>query len=298
MILVGDERQIESIRFGSWFSLVKRFLPKKCIHEFANPWRATNNDLSKLWDSVRNLAGDTEEILSSCYMTSKLDETVLSRNADDEILLCLSYGGLYGINNMNRLLQAANPNRPCKWNLHVYKVGDPVLFNESSRFYPLLYNNMKGRIEEIDDRKDGVMTFTVTVDATMSEMSTRSFEGLEFLGYKDGMPLLRFSVKEPSDQDEEQIDDEAVIPFQVAYAVSIHKAQGLEYSSVKLVLTKDAESRITHNIFYTAITRARETLRIYWSPESQKKIISGFVLASKNKDASLLSNRRGLKLLQ
>lgn len=298
LILVGDERQIESIRFGSWFSLVKRFLPKKCIHEFANPWRATNNDLSKLWDSVRNLAGDTEEILSSCYMTSKLDETVLSRNADDEILLCLSYGGLYGINNMNRLLQAANPNRPCKWNLHVYKVGDPVLFNESSRFYPLLYNNMKGRIEEIDDRKDGVMTFTVTVDATMSEMSTRSFEGLEFLGYKDGMPLLRFSVKEPSDQDEEQIDDEAVIPFQVAYAVSIHKAQGLEYSSVKLVLTKDAESRITHNIFYTAITRARETLRIYWSPESQKKIISGFVLASKNKDASLLSNRRGLKLLQ
>ena len=50
----------------------------------------------------------------------------------------------------------------------------------------------------------------------------------------------------------------AIVPFQVAYAVSIHKAQGLEYKSVKIVITNDVEELITHNIFYTAITRAKE----------------------------------------
>jgi len=64
-----------------------------------------------------------------------------------------------------------------------------------------------------------------------------------------------------------------VIPFQVSYAVSIHKAQGLEYDSVKIVITEDIDEMITHKIFYTAITRTKNLLKIYWSPESQEKIL-------------------------
>ena len=59
-------------------------------------------------------------------------------------------------------------------------------------------------------------------------------------------------------------DEYCMAPFQVAYAVSIHKAQGLEYDSVKIVITNEAEERITHNIFYTAITRAKKKLKVYW----------------------------------
>ena len=53
------------------------------------------------------------------------------------------------------------------------------------------------------------------------------------------------------------------MPFQIAYAVSIHKAQGLEYDSVKVIITKDVDEMITHNAFYTAIlqiTRAKKAL--------------------------------------
>ena len=88
----------------------------------------------------------------------------------------------------------------------------------------------------------------------------------------------------------------SIVPFQVAYAVSIHKAQGLEYDSVKIVVTKDVENRITHNIFYTAITRARKHLVIYWSPETQNTVISGFSHDECRKDAQLISNRNNLKL--
>ncbi|MEU7713292.1 C-terminal helicase domain-containing protein [Micromonospora chalcea] len=60
------------------------------------------------------------------------------------------------------------------------------------------------------------------------------------------------------DHDTSDTDDDSLntaVPFQVAYAVSIHKAQGLEYDSVKIVTTDANEDDITHSIFYTAGTR-------------------------------------------
>ena len=74
-----------------------------------------------------------------------------------------------------------------------------------------------------------------------------------------------------------------------AYAVSIHKAQGLEYRSVKVVITNEAEEMVTHNIFYTAITRAKEKLQIYWTPEAEKNVLSGFERKDSKKDVALLS---------
>ena len=67
-----------------------------------------------------------------------------------------------------------------------------------------------------------------------------------------------------------------VIPFQLAYAISIHKAQGLEYKSVKIVIPSNNAEKITHSIFYTAITRAKEKLKIFWSAETMKNIIESF----------------------
>lgn len=34
--------------------------------------------------------------------------------------------------------------------------------------------------------------------------------------------------------------------------------------------------KITHSIFYTAITRAKEKLKIFWSAETMKSIIENF----------------------
>jgi ATP-dependent exoDNAse (exonuclease V) alpha subunit len=68
----------------------------------------------------------------------------------------------------------------------------------------------------------------------------------------------------------------SIVPFQLAYAVSIHKAQGLEYDSVKIIIPRSNSEKITHGIFYTAITRAKKKLKIYWSSETMKEIISSF----------------------
>lgn len=79
------------------------------------------------------------------------------------------------------------------------------------------------------------------------------------------------------------------------YAVSIHKSQGLEYDSVKIVIANDLEDVISHNVFYTAITRAKKQLHIYWSADTQKTIVNNILKKDANNDIgiikSLLSNK-------
>ena len=56
----------------------------------------------------------------------------------------------------------------------------------------------------------------------------------------------------------------------------MQKAQGLEYKSVKIVIPSSNAEKITHSIFYTAITRAKEKLKIFWSPETMRTIVESF----------------------
>src|SRR5690606_9650960 len=104
---------------------------------------------------------------------------------------------------------------------------------------------------------------------------------------KSGYSVIRFTVDKFKSTDDDDDDLSNSIPFQVAYAVSIHKAQGLEYSSVKIVITDEVEEMISHNIFYTAITRAKQKLKIYWTPESENKILESFKTKFNRKDYSL-----------
>ena len=52
--------------------------------------------------------------------------------------------------------------------------------------------------------------------------------------------------------------------------------QLLEYDSVKVVIPSVNTEKITKGVFYTAITRTKKKLTIYWSSEMMEAIISGF----------------------
>lgn len=56
---------------------------------------------------------------------------------------------------------------------------------------------------------------------------------------------------------------------------------------VKIVITDEVEELVTHNIFYTAITRAREKLKIYWTPEVEEKVINRIKPRDISKDVEL-----------
>lgn len=72
------------------------------------------------------------------------------------------------------------------------------------------------------------------------------------------------------------------------YQYTRHKAQGLEYKSVKIVITNEIEELISHNIFYTAITRAKEELKIYWTPETEQYVLESLKRKDNKRDAAIL----------
>ena len=56
---------------------------------------------------------------------------------------------------------------------------------------------------------------------------------------------------------------------QPAFGLTIHKSQGSEWDSVALELPSNAESRLlTRNLLYTGITRSRQILDLFGTPES------------------------------
>lgn len=290
IVLVGDIFQIESIRFGNWFETSKKFLPKNSIFELTKPYRSKNDNLLELWDKVRNIKDDISEHIQRNEYSTKLNESIFEDHKDDEIILCLNYDGLYGINNINRFLQANNPNNPIEWGSLIYKINDPVLFNETKRFGEAIYNNLKGKIVDIKI-SDKQIEFNIEIDKVVNALDTQWYD-FELVSSDNRKSIISFRVDEFPTTDEDDDSSDAIVPFQVAYAVSIHKAQGLEFNSVKIVITDEAEEQITHNIFYTAITRAKEELKIYWSPETEHKILSGLGKKNNQRDVGLLKATR------
>lgn len=297
LVLVGDIFQIESIYFGNWFSIAQKFVPATSVFELTHPYRTTNNDLLTVWDRVRKLDDAILEPLVKNGYVARLDESIFEHSDDDEIILCLNYDGLYGINNINRFLQNSNPNPTIVWGINTYKVGDPILFNESNIFSPLIHNNSKGRIVDIRPEEQQIW-FKIELEESINEIDAWGYD-FELIGESEaGKSIISFSVNRYRSTDEDDDDnDSTVVPFQVAYAVSIHKAQGLEYDSVKIVITNETEERITHNIFYTAITRAKNKLKIYWSPETEQSVLDRLEVKNSNKDAYLLAQLSALTIL-
>ncbi|WP_110457464.1 ATP-dependent DNA helicase [Shewanella algidipiscicola] len=288
IVLVGDVYQIESIQFGNWFEVIRSFIPNSSVFELTTPFRTQNNYLLDFWNKVRNIDDDLTEVMVRHGYSSILDSSIFQSQGNDEIILCLNYDGLYGINNINRFLQSSNPNQAITWGDSTYKVGDPVLFYESERFKPVIYNNLKGRIIRIEQFV-GYIQFDIELDRPLTEFDVAGNE----LDWVEGS-TVRFQVFEVKNSDDDDDSSNITIPFQVAYAVSIHKAQGLEYDSVKVVITDANEDDISHSIFYTAITRTRENLKVFWTPETQQKVIQRLQRIPRNKDVALISSRRGL----
>lgn len=291
ILLLGDIHQIESIQFGNWFSLLYHFLPEKAKTEFANPFRAASHNLPILWKEIRTNGQKIQEILEKLEVSKPLGSDIFSRRFDDEIVLCLNYDGLYGINNINNYLQKRNTNKPYYWKQYTFKVDDPVLFIETFRFGNTLFNNLKGSIKAIAIDKNNDIQFEILIDRALNPF--HSYPGITIIeSFPDGKTLISIKVRSARAEDyDNDMTEDCQIPFQIAYAVSIHKAQGLEYDSVKIVITNEVEELITHNIFYTSVTRAKKVLTIYWSPETEKKIIGSLSFNDAETDSNILKAR-------
>ena len=276
IVMAGDIYQIESIDFGNWFAYAKNLIANNSKVELINNWRTELPNLQNLWDEVRNKGIHIVDMLViDGPFSEEITEKLFEDRKKDEVVLCLNYDGRFGLNNINNYFQDANEHDENYWHDWKYKVGDPILFNESKRF-PKLYNNLKGVIADIERNVDSI-TFTINVEADLTEIDTR---GNDFIitDIQDDYTQIKFTVYENSGGTTEAEREESrmcsIVPFQIAYAVSIHKSQGLEYDTVKVVIPHINSESITHGIFYTAITRAKNKLKLYWSADTMNDVVN------------------------
>lgn len=275
LVLSGDIYQIESIDFGNWFFYAKDVIKAKGASiELCHTWRTDKESLKSLWSAVREKSAIvTEKLSMDGPFSENLGENIFHLD-DDEVVLCLNYDGKFGLNNMNQYFQNANTNSEAfSWEEWTYKIGDRIIFTNTKRS-TLLYNNLKGTITNITYGEKKII-FEIEVKTFFIESQCEE-ETFNYIETTQNGTIIEIDVISWDDELPEEEKVKTVIPFQLAYAVSIHKAQGLEYKSVKVVIPSSNAEKITHSIFYTAITRAKEKLKIFWSAETMKNIIESF----------------------
>ena len=157
----------------------------------------------------------------------------------------------------------------------------------------MIHNNTKGRISDFSildiDLPTERIQFDVEIDVPLIGFNEKK-QNFEIVRVSENNnSVIRFAVYKNKSTDEDDDDSsKSIVPFQIAYAVSIHKAQGLEYDSVKVIITDEIDELITHSIFYTAITRARKKLKIYWTQAVERKVLDRIEHKSNQTDVAFL----------
>ena len=285
--IVGDPYQIESIQFGNWYELaLNLFKNKNVVYELKESHRTNSTELLRVWNLVRNVVGkgnDTKliELLSGYDISKRFNDDSIFELNKNQIILCLGYEGIYGINNLNRYLQISNTNTEHIFQQQVYKVNDPIVFVINDYEEYGIYNNLNGIISEITEDNEYIY-FKIDVLRNMNYFGKIDDE----ISILDNIITIRKKKNTFEDYDND-LNNRVKLPFQISYAMSMHKAQGLEYDNVKIIITKDNEEYISKNIFYTAITRARKKLEIYWDPEIENSVINNMKEADINKKSDL-----------
>ena len=91
------------------------------------------------------------------------------------------------------------------------------------------------------------------------------------------------SIDPKEDQIHVLFDDREVVyepemlsELELAYAITAHKSQGSEYRAVILALGQASQMLMTRDVFYTAVTRARELLILVGDEQTAHQMIDNY----------------------
>ena len=289
LILVGDPDQLPPVGPGFPFRdmLRSRMLPAVCLTEIfrqaqeslivMNAHRVNKGEMPEL-KNVKNdfffLPGRSEENVAQTIVglcTTRLPQN-MGIPSDQIQVLCPTKKGPAGTVALNKLLQAGlNPAAPHKQERSfgdtVFRVGDRVMQiknnydllwkkNDGSAVGAGVFNGDVGIIQNVDTQME---VLTVLFDDRLADYDFTQLSELE-----------------------------------LAYAMTVHKAQGSEYRAVILSAWNASAFLLSRRILYTAITRARELLVIAGREETIHTMTQNAKTGSRYTGLKLrLQNREG-----
>ena len=256
LVLVGDADQLPSVGAGNVFSdlirsrKIETVFLREVFRQAEQSAIIRNAHRVNLGQSPE-LSGNQGDFFFLCRRDAQravstvleLCRTRLPDNmhipAEQIQVLTPTRKGPCGTVNLNRLLQdALNPKAPGKreltWGERVFRVGDRIM--QTRNDYDVMW--------EKDDGTVGTGLFNGDVGRIADIDAGGEWLALDF----DGRKALH-SVEMLSEID-------------LAYAQTVHKAQGSEYRCVVLAAMPAASGLMVRGVLYTALTRARELLVI------------------------------------
>lgn len=241
LVLVGDVNQLPSVGAGDVFRdlINSRKIPTVYLNEIFRQQNTSkivinadrinrgqlNLELGPDFEFIQeedpnNLPGKVKEI----YLKELLKN---GYSADDiQILTPFRKKTGAGVDSLNKTMQEViNPQAPNKaeipYGSKTFRVGDKVMQYRND-YGKMVFNGDIGRITKIEKTEDGSQLITVMID------------GNEVIYERDDLADL-----------------------ELAYASTIHKSQGSEYSVVIIPMTMQHYILLQRNLLYTAVTRAK-----------------------------------------
>ena len=254
LVLVGDADQLPSVGAGNVFSDLIRsgrvetvFLREvfrqaeqsaiiRNAHSvnLGEPPRLTNDQGDFFFLCRRDGERTLSTVVDLCR--SRLPEK-MGIPADQIQVLTPTRKGPSGTVSLNRSLQAAlNPpkldKRELQWGERLFREGDRIM--QTRNDYDVVWEKADGTVGT--GMFNGDVGKIVQIDPS-GEWLTVDFDGRTAL----------YGVEQLNEVD-------------LAYAMTVHKAQGSEYRCVVLAAMPAAQSLMVRGVLYTALTRARELL--------------------------------------
>lgn len=258
LILVGDVNQLPSVGPGNVLHdiiaseefnvvrLTKIFRQASESDIIVNAHRINNGEEIELKSSSKDFIFlermEAQQIINAIItlIRDKLPGYVHADMMDIQVLSPMRKG-LVGVEQLNKILQdSLNPSDPTKVEKEflkgIFREGDKVMQIKNNYQLEWKQRNKLGMVKE---EGTGVFNGDIGMITHISE-----YNKLVTVEFEDGKQV---------DYDYKQMEE-----LELAYATTIHKAQGSEYPAVIIPMLGGPRMLMNRNLLYTAVTRAKQ----------------------------------------
>lgn len=203
------------------------------------------------------------ELLIELYKDRLPSKYNLNPVKDIQILSPMKKGDVGVIELNNRLQKAINPPNKTKkektFGKYTFRVGDKVMQIKNNYQVEWIINNSDDSTQEGEGIYNGDIGYIVFIDEIEQEV---------FVEFDDGKEVVY-----PFNQLDELI---------LAYATTVHKSQGSEFPVIIMPIVWGPPMLLTRNLFYTAITRAKDLVVLVGIEKYMKLMIDNNKIDKRN----------------
>lgn len=270
VIIIGDKDQLPSVGCGNILADIIRS-EKVPVNYLTQIYRQEEGSLiisnahlinrgkmpvfdNKSKDFFFSERANAEDILNDVINMATVRIPKYKKVDCDKIqILCPVKKGVAGVDNVNSTMQEVlNPKSVDKSEL-AYK---GKLFREGDRIIHMV-NNYQMEWVNTRDNTSGIGVFNGDIGKIITINKTSRYLTVLF---DDG----RTSIYQSGDLEE----------ISLAYAISVHKAQGSEFDIVILPITGNYRGIMTRNLLYTAVTRAKNMVVLIGQKSDIQSMVS------------------------